>query len=121
MLDVWGTTNQSLRVNHLKIAVDSLRLIVRELESLMDVNGIRKEITAIHLALDAIKTHMESRIENCDSRSINTSQEFKAEVEYDRAGFLIPLACGHGGPFSSQEKFMYEQHLLKARFTSYNY
>ena len=121
ILDVWGASVQSLRISQLQYAVDMLKNAAKELTGLMSIQGIKTEVVAVHLALDAIKTHIESRMDSSDSRSLSTSQDFKQEVEYEKAGFLIPITCGHGGPFSAQEKIMYEQHLLKSRFTTYNY
>lgn len=121
VLDVWGTSSQSFRVSSVQLAVDLLRNVVKELAALTGVIGIKKEVIAVHLALDAIKTHLEIRLDHSDSRSLGTSQELKYDVDYERAGNLISLNCGHGGPYSSQEKIIYEQHLLKSKFTTYNY
>jgi alpha/beta superfamily hydrolase len=114
ILDVWGSSTVVPRSSPLQIAAETLKNIVRELELLMDVVEIKKEIQDIHLALNAVKTHLDGRLDFSDTRSLSTSQEFKLEVDYDRAGFLLPISCGHGGPFSNQEKFYYEQYLAKA-------
>jgi hypothetical protein len=114
ILDVWGSSTVVPRASPLQIAADSLKNIVRELEMMMDVHELKKEILDIHNALNIIKTHLENRLDYSDTRSISTSQDFKLDIDYDKAGFLIPLACGHGGPLSNQEKFYYEQHLAKA-------
>ena len=114
VLDVWGSSTVVPRSSPIQIAADSLKNIANELEKLMDVNELKKEIEVIHLALKAIKTHLDNRLDCSDTRSLSTSQEFKLEVDYDKAGFLLPLACGHGGPLTNQERFYYEQHLAKA-------
>ena len=114
ILDVWGSSTVVPRSSPLQIAADSLKNIARELELMMDVHELKKEIQDIYNALITIKTHLENRLDCSDTRSISTSQDFKLEVEYEKAGFLIPLACGHGGPLTNQERFYYEQHLAKA-------
>ena len=121
VLDLWGTPVHSLRISQLQYAVELLKVIVKELTVLMNIQGIKTEIVAVHLALDAVKTHIEARIDNSDSKSLGASQEFKNGIEHENAGFLIPISCGHGGPFSTQEKMIYEQHLLKSRFINYSY
>jgi Chlamydia CHLPS protein (DUF818) len=121
VLDIWGISIPSTRNNNTQGTVEKLRSIIRELEGLMGVIGIKKEISCIHLAFDAIKTHLENRLDISDSRSLSTSQELKLDYDIEKAGHLIPLTCGHGGPFNAQEKFAYEHHLLKSRFISYNY
>lgn len=116
ILDVWGSSTIMPRSSPLHIASDSLKNIIREVETLFDVTEIKKEIQDIHLALTAIKSHLDNRLDFSDTRSLSTSQEFKLDIDYEKAGFLLPINCGHAGPFSTQERFYYEQHLTKARF-----
>ena len=102
-------------------SIETLKNLIRELEPFLNVKGLKDEITAIHLALTAIKSHLESRVDNSDSRALSTSHEFKHDLDVERAGNLIALSCGHGGPYSSQERINYENHLFKSRFITNNF
>lgn len=116
VLDIWGTGIFTARNSPIQAAVENLKNILRELETLKNINGLKLEINVLISALENIKLHFDARLDSSDSRSLYTSQELRHELDYEKAGYLIPLSCGHGGPFSSQEKSAYQQHLLKAKF-----
>lgn len=40
----------------------------------------------------------------------------KATDEFNKAGYLLPLTCGHSGPLSVQEKAVLELHLSRVQF-----
>ena len=40
----------------------------------------------------------------------------KASEDFYKAGYLLPVACGHSGPFSAQEKLILELHLTRVQF-----
>lgn len=120
LLDIWGSSIFTARNSPVQAAADTIKVLLKELEQMKHINGLKTEIAVLISALECIRLHIEIRLDSSDTRSLCTSQEFKQELDYEKAGYLIPLSCGHGGPFSSQERFAYEQHLLKARFTSYN-
>ncbi|OMJ79688.1 hypothetical protein SteCoe_20256 [Stentor coeruleus] len=114
VLDIWGTTIFASMISPIQAAAESLKNILRELEILKNINGLKSEINVLILALETIRLHFDRKLKSKGSRSLD--QEFKHEFDYEKAGHLIPLSCGHGGPFSSQEKFVYEQHLFNAKF-----
>lgn len=116
IFDIWGSSALLPRVTPLTAALYFLNNALNELESLKDVNQMKEETKTLQNALNTIKSHIESRNDLVDSKSLFTSQEFKHEAHYDSAGFLISINCGHGGPFSSYERSEYKKHLIKANF-----
>ena len=41
---------------------------------------------------------------------------FRHHFEYDKAGYLIPLNCGHSGRYSNSELALLETHLTRIGF-----
>lgn len=116
ILDVWGTSLYLSKKSPSIAAVHFISIVLNELELLKDVSKMSKEVNTIQSSLNIIKSHIESRIDQPETKSLFTSQDFKQEIDYETAGWLLTLNCGHSGPYSTFEKLRYKRHLIKANF-----
>ena len=116
VFDIWGASIFLTRSASTQNTVNVLKNILSEFDHLGEVDHVYTELESIKSSINSFKIHFESRIEAIDSKSLSTSQEFKTEIDYDSAGNLISLTCGHAGPYSTYERLSYEKHLVKAKF-----
>jgi hypothetical protein len=116
VFDVWGCSVFLTKSSSVQNTINVLNNVMNELENLNDVEQVRNEVARIQEAVFTLKRHFETRIEAIDSKSLFTSQELKQEIDYENAGHLISLSCGHAGPFGNFERLSYQRHLSKSKF-----
>lgn len=116
VFDIWGASIFLTKSASIQNTINVLKNILSEFDHLGEVDHIFTELESIKSSILSFKSRFESRIEAIDSKSLCTSQEFKTEIDYESAGNLISLTCGHAGPYSTYERLSYEKHLIKAKF-----
>ena len=134
-LDVWGCylpvlpgdlgLYRARAEDKLKLAIEDLNAIFHEHE--YSTNGtiveICREIKDIEICLTKLLHYVQSRFESLSSNKSSQASTVpeqihmtKGKFEYARVGYLIPLTCGHSGPYNTPEKLLYEAHLSRVRF-----
>jgi hypothetical protein len=118
VLEVWGlSTSAKEDEKEAQDVTQALANTATELEACQGTKELREEVDVVRKALQNIRAVFEARIEANEAKALHTAQEFRCE-EYEKAGFLVPLACGHAGPLRKVERRSYEQHLMNASFIS---
>ena len=99
--------------DELKAAFAELQnLILNETQSLSDV--LEKSFAKI---LVYLKNQIPNTVNSSDSsREFDEVCTFRHHFEYDKAGYLLPLSCGHSGHFSNAEIALLETHLTRISF-----
>ena len=131
VLDVWGSfdgnnsdlqTSRSKSVQKVTATVEELQSIYRENEHVTNPLLVQLflQVQTIVQSLIKIAHFLEERMQTTKSGSLASTQPertvCKVITEYSKAGYLIPLTCGHSGPFNAPEKLLYEAHLVRVRF-----
>jgi hypothetical protein len=129
VLDVWGSClntpplglvqNREVTAERLTKCEFELRSLVAECEFLKNptVVSVCNDITVLVESFAKLVEHLadsQSVISEAPEQPLNS----RASIDYSRAGYLLPLNCGHSGPFSSIEKSAYKAHLLHLGFLS---
>lgn len=130
---MWGSNFGSFSDDNLHSvakSVVSLTKSTKILESILNnqqnasnplIQEICKDIEKVYSCLIKLLRHMEDRNENVQTESQSSmisSQGLTNRTcfEYTKAGFLLPLYCGHSGSYSTSEKSQYEKHLVNVKF-----
>jgi hypothetical protein len=131
VLDVWGSfdgnstdlqTSRSKSLHKVRTTVEDLQSIYRENEHVTNPLLIQLflQVQTIIQSLTKVNHYLEERVQTGKSGSLASTlperSVCKVITEYAKAGYLIPLSCGHSGPFNAPEKLLYEAHLERVRF-----
>jgi pimeloyl-ACP methyl ester carboxylesterase len=126
VLEVWGSylslSPQELEqarpaaAARLKICAEELQRSVAEYESLASplVVGVCRDLSVLANCFAKVVSYLEDRL----SKATNAPADAREGVDYAKAGYLLPLNCGHAGPLSPPEKSVYEEHLVRIGFLS---
>ena len=136
VLDIWGSFYpldtvdlhgaRSHAITKVTAAVTELNQVYHENEFMTNplLIQICKDVLVISQSLSRLAEHLEEKLPSPRSRLATMSlastatggPSFKVIYDHAKAGWLIPLSCGHPGPFAPNERLLYEAHLLKAGF-----
>jgi hypothetical protein len=127
VLEVWGSYSnitsldldqtRQIAAERLRVCADALKKIAVEFEASTNplVLALCRDVTGIEGCFSKVVAYLESH------RSVReTPSESRPAIDYTAAGHLVPLNCGHSGPFSVPEKMLYEDHLIRIGFISDN-
>lgn len=118
VLEVWGTYSTGLpqdAANAWLATVEKLRTTIDELQRLHSdheflttppVEVVCRNMRGVLTGLNRLLTHLEGRLTESSS------------IEYYKAGVLLPLECGHSGPYSASERAVYETLLAQQGFVA---
>jgi hypothetical protein len=133
VLDVWGSftpiepteicITRGKSLEKLNYAVEELKDAVAEHEynTQAVVREICKESKVLEKTLSKVIVYMKNQVGNSRKEGeLSPGREemnsFRHYFEYERAGYLIPLNCGHSGKFSNLELALLETHLARIGF-----
>lgn len=118
-LDIWGSglviPGEKL-TSHMK-SVNSIRSGLQEIQSILDeyekseniiIQQVFKDINIVFNAFIEILGAMEER---CGISSDLDETLDKIQIDYSKAGVLIPLSCGHSGMLNSAEKYFLSKYI----------
>jgi pimeloyl-ACP methyl ester carboxylesterase len=129
VLEVWGSylslspreldQARTVAAARLKICAEELQRSVAEYESLTNplVVGVCRDLSVIANCFAKVVYYLEDRLSKAEN-SLNSTADSRVAVDYAKAGYLLPLNCGHAGPLSPPEKSVYEDHLVRIGFFS---
>ena len=133
VLDIWGSylPIESININLTRInAVEKLQESIIELKQIFTdheystspiIIDICKEAKILEKSFAKILVYLKNQIPNTvnssdSSREFDEVCTFRHHFEYDKAGYLLPLSCGHSGHFSNAEIALLETHLTRISF-----
>jgi len=136
VLDIWGSfypldpsdlhSARSHANTKVSTAISELNQLYHENEFMTNplLIQICKDVLVISQSLGRLLEHLEEKLPSPRSRLASMSlastatggATFKVIYDHAKAGWLVPLSCGHPGPLSPTERGMYEAHLRKAGF-----
>ena len=136
VLDIWGSfyplepdelhSSRTNATTKLSSAIDELNQVYHENEFMTNplLIQICKDVLVISQCLSKLMEHLEEKLPSPRSRlgtlslasTATGGPTFKVIYDHAKAGWLVPLSCGHPGPYSTAERIMYEAHLRKAGF-----
>ena len=102
--------------------VNTIRRALQDIQTLQDDNEkseniiiqqVFKDVNTVFNVLIEILGYMEER---CGISSDLDETIEKINIDYQKAGILIPLACGHSGTLFSSEKQFFAKILIEAVF-----
>lgn len=130
-LEVWGSVlpinsseleDSRLRsAEKLKSMLEELSQLHREYEYLQNprIQTVCKSIKESSGLLTKVLTALEDSLSDGSSSDSQTSSLNiipETPTSGSWPGFLIPLCCGHSGPYNIQERLLYEAHLTRIGF-----
>ena len=133
VLDVWGSydgnstdiqNSRAKSLSKVQNTIEELQAIYRENEHVTNPLLVQLflQVQTIIQNLTKILHFLEERNQSSTGKSSSLASTLpeksvcKVIMEYSKAGYLIPISCGHSGPFNSPEKLLYEAHLIRVRF-----
>ena len=130
VLDIWGSfvpiLPGDLDKSHER-AIEKVKQSVEELDALFKENqhsidqviiDICRQVKILQNSLVEVLHYLEEQPSN-PKLSVSESQNStfltgRGNIEYSRAGYLIPLSCGHSGHYNPPEKLLLQAHLTRA-------
>ena len=119
-LDIWGSSvkaSEEMLSSHMK-AVNTIRGCLQEMQEIQEeyeksenvlVKQVFKDINTIFNVLIEILGFLEER---CGISSDLDETINRPQTDYQKAGILIPVHCGHSGLLNPAEKYLFSKHLL---------
>mmetsp|Transcript_11462 Transcript_11462/g.22508 ORF Transcript_11462/g.22508 Transcript_11462/m.22508 type:complete len:695 (+) Transcript_11462:675-2759(+) len=116
VLEVWGSCSALLPQDISKnwaSTVERMRVMIEELQRLYSdheflttpaVEKVCRNLKVILIGFNKILIYLESKLSE------------SARANYFKAGILIPLECGHSGPYSASERAIFETLLAQQGF-----
>lgn len=132
VLEVWGSYlnvtsdnlshTRSLAAERIRKSGDDLAKLVAEYEPLMTSSLITEscnDTTVLSSCFLKIAYYLEDHLPKPGDASSSTVDSLsRVAIDYGRAGHLVPLTCGHSGPYNIPERMMYEAQLIQIGFFS---
>lgn len=130
VLDVWGSYDnirpsefeltRALAIDRARKCAGELQNLTAEHESYMSnalINDVCKDIGVLSSCFLKIASCLESHLSKISEASSSTLSSYsRVAIDFSRAGLLVPLSCGHSGPFNIAERTLYEEHLIRIGF-----
>lgn len=133
VLDVWGCYGREGETcDPRAYAVEKARETIEGLETICDENRtvanplliqlfaqartISRYIAKIRDYLEETTPESPGRKSGSSSSTLPEKPASKVTHDWRAAGYLVPVACGHSGPMSTQERALLEAHLVRAHF-----
>lgn len=127
--DVWGSfydfsLTESGRSR--RIAVERLKKAAEDLSKLAEKSsseGVKidmcKDTAVLATSLMKIGSYIEiPLLKACDTSSSDANTQSRNESDMRHAGHLVPVTCGHSGPFNTPERLLFEALLESIGFFS---
>jgi pimeloyl-ACP methyl ester carboxylesterase len=132
VLEVWGSylsiapseygQTRTLAVERLKHCADDLEKLATEYKPAKNplIQGVVSDITIISSCFTKVVFYLEDHLPKRGDASSSTVDSYsRTAIDYARAGCLVPLTCGHSGPYNIPEKMAFEDQLNRINFFSY--
>ena len=132
VLDIWGSflplepTDINLTrvraLERLEHSIDELKLIFTDHEYATNVIvvDVCKDCKVLEKCLSKIMVYLKNQIPGkTGDGELSSGDElstFRHHFEYGKAGYLLPLGCGHSGRYSNLEVAVLETHLTRIGF-----
>lgn len=134
VLDIWGSflPIEPSEINLTRSrALEKLVESIKELKQSFEDNeyssntvivDICREVKNLEKCLSKIVVYLRNQVASGERISGDFSSDreeistFRHHFEYDKAGYLIPLSCGHSGRFNQPELTLLETHLARIGF-----
>ena len=122
VLDIWGScckVGDEQLSNHMK-SVEAIRACLQDIQSIQDefeksknrvVQEVMKDVNTVFNVLIEILGYMEERCGLSSNLEISIDRMIN---EFQGAGQLIPVSCGHCGSLSQVEKYQLTRFLLSS-------
>lgn len=120
-LDIWGSSIKASEDRlscHMK-ALNTIKRCLQEIQSIQEkheksesiiVKQVFKDVNIVFNILIELMGHLEER---CGISSDLDETMNRIQPDYQKAGLLIPLQCGHSGILNPMEKHAFTRHLSK--------
>ena len=120
-LQVWGTYNIEVTMQHLKglqKSISSLRTSILQLKSFENTEIFEHIENVIGVFEKCIECLMIRVPRN--SMATSRSEDNTGEAQQSTTGFFFPLTCGHSGQYTSMEKETLGTHIVHSKFCLVN-
>lgn len=119
VLEIWGSSLKSSeeKLSHTK-TITAMRACIQEIQLIQQENDksnvsifrqVFKDINTVFNALNEILSFMEDR---CGPNNSLEMPSERSSYNYQSAGILIPLSCGHSGMLNPSEKSLFSKCLM---------
>jgi len=135
VFEIWGSFlplipeingHRARTIQKIKNTVEELETIYVEYEIISNpiivtiCTKIKTLEKLLYKILDYLESNHPSHTKNLSQIStdvlITTTATARSFYDYSKAGYLIPLACGHSGHYGDAEKLLLEEHLSRVGF-----
>lgn len=77
-----------------------------------EVKGIERIFLKLHSSLEIQNLYENKSVSQGENENLSS----RANIDFSKAGYLIPLACGHSGHYEDAERLLLEEHLHRVGF-----